>query len=885
MNYNSNNLQFFMMVTENEKNFVPECMRDSKRWIRWYEDTDQSNSYGKHGKKPYCKWQDPENWETLDEVFAKNNVRVSEANGRNNGVGFVLGEELHLVVIDIDNVDITSKNFDPFVKQVIEELDSYTEASVSHRGIHIVIRGKIPEKLSNKSSFTCRNETGSHEFEIYSKDRWIAITGHKLNEKYKELDATEEEGQKKLDAFVEKYYSEEEQPNKTDIVINNADVARYYDNNKNLTIDEIIQKLDVNARNVYHCNDEGKKYLRLKYPKNDNIGFDFSKADARLAHELCIISQDYNKIENICLNSGLAKYSDEIGRKKSGSYWKHTIKKELEYTAENPRTDVILNDLYKDDFEFVYNSYMNYGMITDNEISELLFKNDYMNDVRYVDEYKTFIDYDGIKWNTGNKSTSLVSNKIDEYREIFTIAINNELAKLASEIDMLKATIEVTKDEEQIATFNSKLKEIVDKKTAFSEAKKFIAGIGNYKKKDQLIKTIANQPRARATATDFDRVDKTENLLNFEDVTYCIKEDKVVAHNPDDFIAKKMNIKYDTCKKSNGMFRRFFDSYWKDTEEGKQYKRYFMEAIGYILTGVTTEKVIFFLFGEKDTGKSTLLDVLWEAFGDYCNVSSTSLVTNTASSNGNTPELEKLKGLRGTRVPEMSSKQKLVNTFIKVITGERALTAQGKYRDPVQFVNTCKIIIETNEMPRPNGSFDAALYRRIKVIPCEISIPIDKQDPRIREKILQEDPQGIAEFAIECIRLYMKNGLENFPAINRLTDEYKVETSTTEEFVNENLDIGKEYYINRKELLNMWSNWNDELQNPIRLSGSALLSEIKKIAPFIKKDRLNYTKDPSRPRVIRGIRKKTDEVVTGDSDGYIDWDNNSATDSIDKLPF
>ncbi len=83
-----------------------------------------------------------------------------------DGIGFVFTVEDPFVFIDIDDVDsLSDEEWGP-VDEFLNSCGSYTELSVSRRGIHVIALGQVPGE---------RNRKG--KFEFYDRSRYAAITG------------------------------------------------------------------------------------------------------------------------------------------------------------------------------------------------------------------------------------------------------------------------------------------------------------------------------------------------------------------------------------------------------------------------------------------------------------------------------------------------------------------------------------------------------------------------------------------------------------------------------------------------------------------------------------------------------------------------------------
>jgi len=86
------------------------------------------------------------------------------------GIGFVFTRDDPFCGVDLDHCrDSETGALEPWAKDIVQELDSYTEISPSGKGLHILVRGQLPDGRSRKG-----------KVEIYTHERYFTITGRHL---------------------------------------------------------------------------------------------------------------------------------------------------------------------------------------------------------------------------------------------------------------------------------------------------------------------------------------------------------------------------------------------------------------------------------------------------------------------------------------------------------------------------------------------------------------------------------------------------------------------------------------------------------------------------------------------------------------------------------
>ena len=146
---------------------VPSELRELNNWCLWkYEDVGAK----KPTKVPYSIKGDLANvnnsstWASFEEcclVFDR---------GGYSGIGFVFSDEQNYSFIDLDDTEGDKVAQERQIK-VFKEFDSYSEVSPSGKGLHIIVKGKIPQ-----------GRRRSH-IEIYSSQRYATMTGQVYNDK------------------------------------------------------------------------------------------------------------------------------------------------------------------------------------------------------------------------------------------------------------------------------------------------------------------------------------------------------------------------------------------------------------------------------------------------------------------------------------------------------------------------------------------------------------------------------------------------------------------------------------------------------------------------------------------------------------------------------
>lgn len=138
----------------------------------------------------------PETWASFDR--AKTAHRIMQA----DGLGFFFTLGLGLVYVDLDDCVDEFEQISDRAREIVQQINSYTEISPSGRGLHIVAYGEIPRALKGDAVGV----------EMYQERRYLTATGRFLPD----LPLTIQPAQAALNAIYEQYAPKrEEKPART----------------------------------------------------------------------------------------------------------------------------------------------------------------------------------------------------------------------------------------------------------------------------------------------------------------------------------------------------------------------------------------------------------------------------------------------------------------------------------------------------------------------------------------------------------------------------------------------------------------------------------------------------------------------------------------------
>jgi putative DNA primase/helicase len=171
-------------------------------------------------------------------------------------------------------------------------------------------------------------------------------------------------------------------------------------------------------------------------------------------------------------------------------------------------------------------------------------------------------------------------------------------------------------------------------------------------------------------------------------------------------------------------------------------------------------------------------------------------------------DLARLDGARMVTAIEANFNRHLDEARIKSMTGGEPITARFMRQNFFQFVPVLKLWLVANDRPRVRGT-DEAFWRRVRVIPLTIEIPLAERDLDLLTKLRAEWP-GILAWAVRGCLKWQRKGLVEPDVIRSATKGWQQEMDHLKKFVADQLDIAPGLKIAAYQLFDRYKKWCDQ---------------------------------------------------------------------------
>jgi putative DNA primase/helicase len=299
-----------------------------------------------------------------------------------------------------------------------------------------------------------------------------------------------------------------------------------------------------------------------------------------------------------------------------------------------------------------------------------------------------------------------------------------------------------------------------------------------------------------------DELDADPWLLNCKNGTTDLRTGELREHRREDLITKIAPVEYDPNAAAPA---------WAATLErvlpSEAVREFFKKLCGYAISGDTSEHILPVLYGTGANGKSTVLNALLEAAGEYGMQAAPDLLV--AKRGGHPTEVADLFGMRVVASIEVEDGRRLAEALVKSLTGGDKVRARRMRQDFWEFGPTHTAFLCTNHKPEIRGT-DTAIWRRIRMIPFTETIPPAEQDKKLPAKLRSELP-GILTWAVEGCLEWQRAGLKAPDEVRKATGAYRSEMDVIGAFLRDECEIDESgaegYRATLKDVYGRYEEW------------------------------------------------------------------------------
>ncbi|TMS59842.1 hypothetical protein MW7_000385 [Imbroritus primus] len=250
-------------------------------------------------------------------------------------------------------------------------------------------------------------------------------------------------------------------------------------------------------------------------------------------------------------------------------------------------------------------------------------------------------------------------------------------------------------------------------------------------------------------------------------------------------------------------------TWWQFIDEvtggDKELQAYLQRMVGYALTGSTQEHALFFLYGTGANGKSVFVNTLATILGDYATNAPMDTFMETRTDRHPT-DMAGLRGARFVAAIETEQGRRWAESKVKNLTGGDKISARFMRQDFFEFFPQFKLFVAGNHKPAIRN-IDEAMKRRLHLIPFTITVPPERRDKHLQQKLLAER-DGILAWAVQgCLDWQGHGRLDPPQRVVEATEEYFEAEDALGRWLDERCVREPNAKSLTAELFNDWKQW------------------------------------------------------------------------------
>lgn len=308
-----------------------------------------------------------------------------------------------------------------------------------------------------------------------------------------------------------------------------------------------------------------------------------------------------------------------------------------------------------------------------------------------------------------------------------------------------------------------------------------------------LVELAGTEPEV---AIDADALDADPYLLNTPTGVLDLRTGGLGPHDPAQLLTKITTAGYDPTAPAPA-FHQFLERVQPDPDM----RAFLARLLGYALIGTVNEHVLPIFYGAGANGKSTLLDVVLDALGDYAATADPGLLLERGEVHPT--GAADLLGRRLVVGHETDQGRRLAEGTVKRLTGGDKIKARRMREDFWEFTPSHLLIMLTNHRPTVRGD-DEGIWRRLRLVPFEVQIPPQERDPLLSERLAAE-VDGILAWMVAGLTAWREQGLSEPAGVQDATADYRAESDVFGSFLEQQCHIGPHYWVYASDLFSAWT--------------------------------------------------------------------------------
>jgi putative DNA primase/helicase len=259
-----------------------------------------------------------------------------------------------------------------------------------------------------------------------------------------------------------------------------------------------------------------------------------------------------------------------------------------------------------------------------------------------------------------------------------------------------------------------------------------------------------------------------------------------------------------------GARSEIWDDFLKKVVPDEEVRSWLQKAVGYSIRGGNPERKLFIVQGRTSTGKSTFIEAIGAALGEYA-ASFEITLFRAQKEQGPNVQLVRMLDKRLIFTTETSSERYLhADTMKRMAGNDRMSSRLIRSNDLIDKTPQFTPWLAVNEMATVRGA-DAALARRLMCVPFEEQLSEEEIRPDFLERLLGEARGAVLAWAVEGWTRYVAEGISDVPpAVAEATMRLRGELSEIDVWMSQECEQDAGHKSTTEDLYHAYQIWAED---------------------------------------------------------------------------
>ncbi len=284
--------------------------------------------------------------------------------------------------------------------------------------------------------------------------------------------------------------------------------------------------------------------------------------------------------------------------------------------------------------------------------------------------------------------------------------------------------------------------------------------------------------------TEIKDFDKDPLVLNCLNGLIDLRDGQMHPHAPEQKLTHMIPVEYDQSLVHNGW--KWWHDWLSATAKGGEADAVWLrKAVGYSITGLTREEVLFYIYGPSRSGKGMFIETILAMLGHPLS-DELPFATFTRKDDGNSQnhDLAPLKPARFIAASESNSYERFNEAKVKALTGGNKVRCAFKFKTHFSYRPQFKIWLSSNEEINADPD-DDAVWGRVRVIEFPHS-HLGAEDKMMKEKFRSpENLKIILAWAVQGALDWQSEGLAEPASMAEAKRLQRAQRDTVQAFIDD----------------------------------------------------------------------------------------------------